>query len=143
MILLNKKYNQKEVTKLIMDFSHEFAPPLLQLSDIQLYIEKLSQYAYFAEWIENSKVCAFVAYYLNDVLQQLYVSLIAVDNSYQRRGIGYGLIQKLVVIARRRSYGSIALEVDKENSSAYQFSVKLGFLKEEDRGKKLLMIKAI
>ena len=115
----------------------------MQLSDIQLYIEKLSQYAYFAEWIENSKVCAFVAYYLNDVLQQLYVSLIAVDNSYQRRGIGYGLIQKLVVIARRRSYGSIALEVDKENSSAYQFYVKLGFLKEEDRGKKLLMIKAI
>lgn len=31
MILLNKKYNQKEVAKMIMDFSQEFAPPYRNL----------------------------------------------------------------------------------------------------------------
>lgn len=143
MILLNKKYDQKEVAEMIMNFSQEFTPPLLQLSDIQYYIEKLSQHAYFARWIDNDRVCAFAAYYLNDVLQQLYISLIVVDSPHQRKGIGLKLVQELVAIANLRSYRSVALEVDKKNNSAYHFYVKLGFHKEEDRGRKLLMVKSL
>ena len=41
------------------------------------------------------------------------------------------------------SYDTVALEVNKHNGKAHRFYLKQGFIEQEDRGEKFLMVKSI
>ncbi len=143
MIKINRKHDILEVNNLIRIISSAFTPPLIQQSEINNYIEKLSKFAYFAEYIEEDNILGVVAYYLNDELKQLYVTMIAVVPHYHGRGIGHLLIQEVIQIAISRSFCSIGLEVNKLNLKALSFYFKHGFVIIEDRPEKFLLYKSI
>lgn len=91
---------------------------------------------------ENGEVEGFTAFYKNRDANQLYVTLICVDKVCQGHGIGSKMLQRLISL-RADGFQSIALEVTKSNEGAYHFYKKHGFIEQEDRGEKLLMVKDI
>ena len=126
-------------------FSHLFTPPLSEVLDIEAYARKLSKKANFVVCVSEGVQLGFVAYYLNAMAHQIYISLICVDESYQAQGIGGKMLNHITTYAETTgcSYESIALEVNKRNGKAQRFYLKQGFIEQEDRGEKLLMRKCI
>lgn len=110
--------------------------------DLEAYSHKLYTYASFVICVNKNEVIAFTAFYKNIEAKQLYVSLICVDKSFQQRGIGKAMFDILSTF-RSKGFESIGLEVVKSNAPAYGFYKKYGFVEQEDRGEKLLMIKEL
>lgn len=95
--------------------------------------------------MEEDELLGFTAYYLNTVKHQIYITLICVDSSYQAHGIGSKMLGHIAVKAQTvdYSYSTIALEVNKQNGKAHRFYQRQGFVEQENRGEKMLMVKAI
>ena len=53
---------------------------------------------------------------------------IAVEEGYQRRGIGYKLLQRIIEEAKKNNIKTISLEVDETNEKAINFYKKNGFV---------------
>jgi ribosomal protein S18 acetylase RimI-like enzyme len=140
-----KRLSFDEVHNLLLRMSDCFTPPLSQGVDIQEYSKKLASYANFLTCEENGQVLGFIAYYQNYAAKQIYITLICVDEKFQRSGIGAKLLERLQQVAKGsgKKYQSIGLEVNKVNSKAHCFYVKYGFVEQEDRGEKLLMEKTL
>lgn len=113
--------------------------------DIEAYARKLSEKANFVVCVSEGVLLGFVAYYLNAMAHQIYISLICVDDSFQAQGIGGKMLNHITTYAETTGsrYESIALEVNKRNGKAHRFYLKQGFKEQEDRGEKLLMRKCI
>ncbi len=127
----------------MMDFSVAFEVPLMQRSDIYDYIAKWSTKAYFVLLTEDGVVKGFVAYYLNDDLKQLYITLIAVSPGCQGQGVGGRMLEEVEKITQDCGYYSIGLEVAKSNANAHGFYQSHGFAVMEDRGQRYLMRKEL
>ena len=130
------------VDALLQMSDNEFVPSLSHSIDLKQYAKKLSENAQFVLAINKGEMAGFVAYYLNDEGQFIYVPLIWVSSRYQRQGIGEQLIGQLSSLSLI-GYTSILLEVLKTNKGALKFYQNEGFEKEEDRGEKLLLKKKL
>lgn len=119
-----------------------FTPPLSAAVDLAAYSEKLYAHANFVACSEEGEIKAFTAFYKNTCARQLYVTLICVDKQLQGQGIGSKMLEALESL-KGEGFDSIALEVVKTNQTAYQFYKKHGFVEQEDRGEKFLMLKAL
>lgn len=119
--------------------------PLSETLDLELYARKLSDKASFVVCYSNKEIIGFIAYYLNAKDRQVYITLICVDEGQQTHGIGSKMLEFLVSKVKQSDipYDSIALEVNKQNNKAYNFYIKHEFVEQEDRGKKLLMVKRL
>ena len=53
------------------------------------------------------------------------------------------MLEHMTAKAMDGSYDTIALEVNKHNGKAHRFYLKQGFIEQEDRGEKFLMVKSI
>lgn len=99
-------------------------------------------HASFVVCSEEDEIKAFTAFYKNTSARQLYITLICVDGQFQNHGIGGKMLETLESL-KDEGFDSIALEVVKKNLSAYQFYKKHGFVEQEDRGEKFLMLKKL
>ena len=138
-----RRFSYEIVSAILVRVSSLFTPPLSDGLDMEQYAHKLSEKAIFLTCCEAEKMVGFIAYYLNEQVKEFYITLICVDSAYQTNGIGSQMLDKLIRIARqsRISCETIALEVNKQNSKAYSFYKKHGFVEQEDRGTKILMKK--
>ena len=95
--------------------------------------------------MEEDELLGFTAYYLNLGKHQIYITLICVDSGHQAHGIGGKMLEHIVTRIQTddKPYNTIALEVNKQNGKAHRFYQKQGFIEQEDRGEKLLMVKTI
>ena len=95
--------------------------------------------------MDDDELLGFTAYYLNSEKHQIYITLICVDSNYQAHGIGGKMLAYIVANEKGRNvlYNTIALEVNKLNGKAHRFYLRQGFIEQEDRGEKLLMVKTI
>ncbi len=130
----------RETAELFRRFNDSFTPPLLDGDGAGDYIAKLSEFAFF---LKEGQDEGFAAYYLNDGLKQLYITLIGVHKTALRKGVGRRMMEQLAEVARNHGYTSIGLEVDKGNANALKFYLSQGFEKETDRGHKYLMIRTL
>ena len=119
-----------------------FAPPISEATDLEVYSDKLYTRASFVICRNGNEITAFTAFYKNREAKQLYISLICVDKSFQRQGLGKQMLDMLSGL-KAEGFESIGLEVVKTNISAYNFYKKYGFVEQEDRGLKFLMVKNI
>lgn len=133
---------EDKFSRLMDNASKLFAPPISEVVDIESYSHKLYTLASFVLCIEADEIKAFMAFYKNKKAGQLYVSLICVAADFQRQGLGRQMLDVLASL-KSRSFSSIGLEVVKTNEKAYTFYKKYGFIEQEDRGEKRLMIKTI
>ena len=113
--------------------------------DIEAYAKKLSDKAEFVVCMDRNDLLGFTAYYLNSEACQIYITLICVDSAYQAQGIGGKMLAHITERAQTQDvpYNTVALEVNRQNGKAHRFYLKQGFVEQEDRGGKLLMVKAI
>ena len=111
--------------------------------DVEAYPAKLASYAEgFVEADLNGGLCAVVLGYVNDMETKIsYISYIARLPSAVARGAD--LHRAFENLARERGMCAIRLEVLKENVRARAFYNRLGYRQVEDRGKCLLLEKAI
>ena len=95
--------------------------------------------------MDEDELLGFTAYYFNSEKREIYITLICVDSSFQAHGIGGRMLEHIVSCAKAHDeyYNFIALEVNKQNGKAKRFYQKHGFIEQEDRGEKLLMVKNI
>lgn len=133
---------EDEFRLLIKRVDDLFVPPLSECVDIRAYAGKLYARASFVVAEENGKVKGFIAFYKNREANQLYITLICVDKDCRGRGVGGKMLQCLEAL-RAEGFGSIALEVTKSNEGGLRFYKRHGFVEQEDREKKFLMLKTI
>lgn len=62
-----------------------------------------------------------------DIIDDYNIVGVAVDNSYQRKGIGTKLLKALIKIANNHQVQTLSLEVDEKNEKAINFYKKNGF----------------
>mgnify|MGYP002515852796 CR=1 FL=1 len=143
--MLDRRLPFEFVYETLKKMSSLFTPPLSESLDIEAYARKLSDKAEFVVCMEEDELLGFTAYYLNTVKHQIYITLICVDSSYQAHGIGSKMLGHIAVKAQTvdYSYSTIALEVNKQNGKAHRFYQRQGFVEQENRGEKMLMVKAI
>ena len=91
---------------------------------ISSYSKKLSDFAYFILGKENDNVICFIAYYKNLQNMQFYVSLLCVQEKFQRNGLGHKMME---ILSKNKDFSSIGLEVNKVNTKAYNFYIKENF----------------
>lgn len=133
---------EKVVFNLLSMSDKDFMPALSSSMDIKQYAHKLATCAQFIIVLKQEQIVGFVAYYLNDEGQFIYVPLIWVSSLFQRQGVGKQLIQNLVELSLL-DYKCIKLEVLKTNVHAIMFYKNEQFEIAEDRGEKYLLIKSL
>lgn len=136
------RIERTKVYNLLLESSNSFTPPLSSEVSLDEYADKLAAHANFIVCTEGFNIIGYVAFYKNDKLKQLYIPLICVFDNYQHKGIGTKMLNRLVD-DYCSEYSTIALEVVKKNTKAFDFYIKQEFKIKEDRGKRLLMIKQI
>ena len=138
----NAFLSKDKFKSLMQKVDKHFTPPVSEEIDLAVYSEKLYAHASFVVAEENKEVIGFTAFYLNIEAKQLYIPLICVDPNCQNHGIGGKMLETLAQMAAD-GFHSIGLEVKKTNDVAYRFYKKHGFVEQEDRGKKFLMLKRL
>lgn len=143
--MLDRKLPFEFVFDTLRKMSSLFTPPISESLNIEAYAKKLSDKAEFVVCMDGDDLLGFVAYYLNQSERQVYVTLICVDVRYQALGIGGKMLEHMVMRAKSidKHYDTVALEVNKHNVKAHGFYLKHGFVEQEDRGEKLLMVSTI
>ena len=79
--------------------------------------------SYLIVWEDEDKVAGYIGLY--KILDEGYITNVAVSPDFRRRGIAYGLVEKLVEENRDLSF--ITLEVRASNTGAIALYEKLGF----------------
>ena len=89
---------------------------------------KFADNADFIAMYDKTKCIGFVAFYKNDDVNFIsYISMIAVDKSYQGIGIGKKLINEAEEKAKCCGMKYVRLEVDSDNINAQKFYNKCGY----------------
>ena len=95
---------------------------------IESLSKKFSQYAVFRCVYKKGIPCGFAAFYVNDIERHVaFLSMIVVDRSFQKQGIGKTLLADVVNICRKEKMKYLDLEVDDTNKQALHFYASAGF----------------
>jgi len=141
-IFSKESFKSTEILKILRFEDSLLTPPLSRDVDIEEFSFKLARCASFLVGRLNGRIVAFMAYYINDTLKQIYITYICVHSEAQHSGVGSKMVNWLVS-NYSNAYHTIGLEVAKVNDKARTFYDKLNFLIAEDRGFKLLMVKSM
>lgn len=120
-------------------FDSYFDPPLSHLLDIDSYAEKLLLNAYIETlFIGDIFIGLYAVYVNNKVIEEAYLTLIAISNMYEGLGYGQLLMDRCVYISKTYGFKNIKLEVYKYNEKAIRLYKKNGFVIISDNNKELI-----
>ncbi len=130
---MEEMIEELETKEAIADVLDRFSPYLQSLSsgmvDRGKLAEKFSKYARVISIKANGQIMGFAGFYCNDDKDKnAYLSLIAVDPKYRKRGIGKSLLEEVVEQSKSAGMERLVLEVRKSNMVAIKFYEKLGFV---------------
>jgi len=75
----------------------------------------------------NKKIVGYISFILNYVPQTTWISDLAVDDFYRRKGIGTALVLAALEWAKQMKTRNLVLEMQLKNYPAIQLAQKLGF----------------
>ena len=113
------------------------------VDSLGLYAQKLMQNAYNYCVECDGQIVGFISFYANhsDVA---FLTLIAVEKSRKGYGIGFGMLEHAITVAKENGMNHMRLEVHKLNAEAISFYKRNGFVIEFDDGKQsYFMIKEL
>jgi ribosomal protein S18 acetylase RimI-like enzyme len=134
--------SQNQIRDILISFDNMFTPPLSSIVELSSYANKLGSSAKFVTCRHNNMIVGVIAYYSNDITQQIYIPYICVDRLYQGNGIAKNLFNFLEDNICH-DYKEMVLEVRKTNLVAYNLYLTLGFTIKECEGEKFLMSKSL
>ena len=99
-----------------------------RVESLEVFAEKLFRYAENYVMVQHNTELGFISFYANDmVTRRAYLTVIAVDARYQKKGIGSRALQFMLDECRARQMATIRLEVDTMNDNAIGFYQMHGF----------------
>lgn len=136
---------EAEISAVWHSLASSFDPPLDQLIlDLDALCAKISQRAVTIACLVDSELAGAVSFYANDVEERVaYISEIASDKRFRGCGIGSALLDECNRISCEAGMHEVRLEVRKDNQIARAFYAAKGFETFEDRGRVLLMARAL
>lgn len=107
---------------------------IVNILDIDSYIQKMLTYSSLISIIEHGKLQGFISYYNNDPdKENAFLTLIAIHPDYQGKGIGKKLLSFSIVDLEEKKIKNYSLEVLKDNTTAIALYNKFGFKIQEDK----------
>lgn len=127
--MIYKRVSCKEsIYNLLIEFSGIFPHLTEKISDIDDYAQKLSEYAFVYEALNDKECVGILIFYANDKQSKTaYISLIGVKKDKEGNGIGKALLKYCEKISMQAGMCKLKLEVNKENIGAIKFYEKNGF----------------
>lgn len=122
--------SQCEVKKILLFFNDYFLPTLKERLDISNYASKLSANSKFILIKKDSYIIGFAAYYNNQKSEYGYLSLIAVDKEFQKRGLASKMILSMLSDCNKSDKRGVQLEVHLKYPSLIKFYKHHKFSKE-------------
>lgn len=99
-----------------------------RVESLEVFAEKLFRYAENYVMVQHNTELGFISFYANDMVnRRAYLTVIAVDARYQKKGIGSLALQFMLDECRARQMATIRLEVDTMNDNAIGFYQMHGF----------------
>jgi ribosomal protein S18 acetylase RimI-like enzyme len=111
--------------------SDDFVPPLHTYVDVADYADRLARRALrlerFDEEAGSVRLVALLALYADDAAGTAFVTNVSVLPDARRHGLGDGLVDELLDVARGRGLLRVRLEVDQGNIAAQRLYLRHGF----------------
>jgi len=102
---------------------------LLHRDALDAYINKIDSNAEILIWREKGSIQGFIAFYSNEPKGQVaFLTMLAVDPGYARKGIGRCLLQAAISFVRAKSFSKFKLEVNANNYAARALYDQSGFV---------------
>jgi ribosomal protein S18 acetylase RimI-like enzyme len=119
----------QDIRYIIEKFDQVFQPSLSKrIPEIGDYAKKLKENSSVYAAVD-SDVIGFISFYANDKNTKIaYINQIAIDTTYQNKGIGNALLNKCMEVSINSGMTKIKLEVYNHNKAAIQFYIKNGFV---------------
>lgn len=100
----------------------------LFLGDIEAYLNKIATNARIIRLQTEGCLRGFIAYYCNDPDRDLaFITMVAIDPSHTRKGIGSKLLQTALDDIRACGFKRVRLEVHANNTPALHLYSNTGF----------------
>lgn len=109
-------------------------PPLSQIVNLKEYTEKIHSNATLFEYIEDNRIIALNAVYVNKYPQDSFATSLAVLPEYEGYGIGAKLILKAINYCKKYGSQGYRLQMRSSNIIMLDFYLKRGFsiIQEDD-----------
>jgi ribosomal protein S18 acetylase RimI-like enzyme len=108
--------------------------------DLDVYLAKLGDAAEIVSDSVAGRCRGLVAFYCNDMTtKRAFITLVLVDPRDRGLGLARALVAFVLTVAKRRGFLSCRLEVHKQNETAYNMYLSLGFRVAEDRVHRYLL----
>lgn len=93
------------------------------------YMAKLIINGYVYTVREEGRLVGVIGFYANDIVNHhAFLSIIAVDKSCRSKGLGLGLLKKMIEVCGENQMSKIQANVLKENKVAIDFYLRQGFV---------------
>ena len=118
-----------EIDNVIKECDEAFDNPVSKRSYYQELLKKITDHAMVLKAENLHKDClGYIAFYANDIQKETaYITLLAVNKSYQGKGIGKKLLAMCEDIVKDMNFHNLRLEVHKDNKHAIKFYGNCGF----------------
>lgn len=118
---------KEELINFLYEVEDDFIPRLTDRFSIPYYAHKLITNARFFAAVSDSSIIGVIAFYCNDVNNQLvYCSILALTEKYRKLGIGSRLLNKMIEFARNTGFERVEIE-SLEGSFIQYFYQNYGF----------------
>ncbi|WP_374330138.1 GNAT family N-acetyltransferase [Soonwooa sp.] len=119
---------EKEIFQYLTKMNTVFVPALDIITNIEQYAKKLYEKAFRIECYQDNVLCGFLACYINEEQNFVFVTTISVLPEYQNLGIAQQLLNKIIELSKANpAIKKIDLEVSNQNANAQKFYKKNGF----------------
>ncbi|MBB6130767.1 GNAT family N-acetyltransferase [Mucilaginibacter lappiensis] len=130
----------REDIKTLLAENNSTEEGLIELSDLNLYVDKICRNASVICSYEEGKLSGLIAYYNNDTHNILgYLTVLVIARKYRSKGLGKILLESSLQDLKNKHFKKYRLEVLKQNKKAFKLYTKYGFVVLEDRGNVWLM----
>lgn len=108
--------------------------------DVKTYINKIRAHASFLTSYSDEVCQGFVAYYCNNYTSLCaFITLVLIEPDFRGKKIAHLMLREVLDQIQSKNFKECRLEVDKDNLSAINLYVKLGFRIESSNGNVLSM----
>lgn len=117
-----------------------FNPPLYTYVEIEKYAKKIFDNAVtFESWDRDKLVGLVAAYFNNNETKIGFITNVSVLEEYQGSGIASKLIKNVIRFGRKNSFVKLVLELNINNTKAFQLYEKHGFVVTEQNKNNIIM----
>lgn len=121
-IIVSSKINKDELEEFLKDTQFISTIPILD------YIKKVCQNAEFIIFRNESIIYGLSIIYVNKLeVGFAYITYIAISQEYRGKGIAKKLLSYTCLLAQKRGFRYVRLEVKKSNSTAFQLYNRMNF----------------